>query len=203
MQSRSPIWRTRSIHASSARRKPRRPLPGYALIVFNCDERFAAEKRILSRMQELGCDGMVLVPVGGMEDYDKEMRNPYPPKVLLGRTVAGDELDTVTIDNFAAGRQATNYLLDLGHRHIGAITGRMSISTGRGRLEGMRAAMARAASPRNHGLSAQASFVRSSPTRRRSRCFRAGPTDCALCRERRDGARRDAGTRRPRIEMSG
>jgi LacI family transcriptional regulator len=115
---------------------------GYALIVFNSDERFDAEKRIVSRIQTLGCDGMVLVPVGASEDYGRETLAAHPPKVLLGRSVGGEPVDTVTIDNVAAGRQATDYLLDLGHRRIGSITGRMGISTGRGRLQGMKDAMA-------------------------------------------------------------
>lgn len=115
---------------------------GYALVVFNSDERYDSEKRIVSRIQALGCDGMVLVPVGTTEDYGHEPIAAQPPKVLLGRSVAGDCLDTVTIDNVSAGRQATDYLLDLGHQRIGTVTGRMSISTGRGRLRGMREAMA-------------------------------------------------------------
>ena len=39
--------------------------------------------------------------------------------MLLGRSVDHQDIDTVTIDNVAAGRQATNYLLDLGHTRIG------------------------------------------------------------------------------------
>ena len=45
------------------------------------------------------------------------------PMVLLGRSSMTDSFDTVTIDNLSAGSQATNYLLDLGHRRIGSITG--------------------------------------------------------------------------------
>ena len=32
------------------------------------------------------------------------------PVVLLGRSIDDGQLDTVTIDNLSAGRQATNYL---------------------------------------------------------------------------------------------
>lgn len=115
---------------------------GYALVVFNSDERTEAERRIVSRVQALGCDGLVLVPVGAAGDYSGGDLAARPPKVLLGRALSGEDIDTVTIDNIAAGRRATDYLLDLGHRRIGSITGRLSISTGRGRLEGMREAMA-------------------------------------------------------------
>jgi LacI family transcriptional regulator len=37
---------------------------GYSLVVFNSDEKTEAEKRILSRIRMLSCDGMLLVPVG-------------------------------------------------------------------------------------------------------------------------------------------
>ena len=53
------------------------------------------------------------------------------PTVLFGRTVDDNRFDAVTIDNFAAAQQATNYLIDLGHRRIGAITGPLHVSTGR------------------------------------------------------------------------
>jgi DNA-binding LacI/PurR family transcriptional regulator len=55
--------------------------------------------------------------------------------------VADDRLDTVTIDNFSASYQVTNYLIDLGHTRIGAITGSMHSSTGKACFEGLQAAM--------------------------------------------------------------
>ena len=115
---------------------------GYALIVFNSDERVDAERRILARAQALGCDGTLLIPAGAADDYDAAELAAFPPTVLLGRSLAVAPLDTVTIDNVAAGRQATDYLLDLGHRRIGSIAGRLGTSTGRDRLQGMREAMA-------------------------------------------------------------
>src|SRR6266404_785001 len=64
------------------------------------------------------------------------------PMVLFGRVVEDEHFDTVTIDNVSAARQVTNYLLDLGHRRIGTITGPLHLTTGRGRLDGMLQAMA-------------------------------------------------------------
>jgi LacI family transcriptional regulator len=63
------------------------------------------------------------------------------PTVLFGRVVDDRRADTVTIDNESAGRQATNYLLDLGHRRIGSITGPLHLTTGRGRYDGMMQAL--------------------------------------------------------------
>jgi LacI family transcriptional regulator len=114
---------------------------GYALVVFNSDEKPDAEKRVLGRIRMIGCDGAVLVPVGATEDYRNGQLHGGAPVVLLGRSVEDGSADTVTIDNVSAGRQATGYLLDLGHTRIGSITGPMQITTGRGRYDGMVEAM--------------------------------------------------------------
>jgi LacI family transcriptional regulator len=115
---------------------------GYSLVVFNSDEKPENEKRILARIRMLGCDGAVLVPVGASDQYRHRDFADSMPMVLLGRSVEDGGIDSVTIDNLSAGRQATNYLLDLGHTRIGSITGPLQLSTGRGRYEGMLEAMA-------------------------------------------------------------
>ncbi len=126
---------------------------GYALVVFNSDENRSTEARILKRVQALGCDGLLIVPVGAPSEYAAGELTSAPPKVLLGRAIEGEPVDAVVIDNISAGRQATEYLLDLGHRRIGSITGRMAISTGRGRLDGMIMAMhARGCAPLEHDI---------------------------------------------------
>jgi len=125
---------------------------GFSLVVFNSDEKPEAEKRIRSRVRALSCDGLILVPVSApSRDADSQRI----PTVLFGRTHEGDGLDAVTIDNFAASCQATNYLIDLGHKLIGAITGPRRLSTGLARIEGMQAAMSA------KGMTLEPRFVRS------------------------------------------
>lgn len=125
---------------------------GYSLLVFNSDEKPEAEKRILARIRMLSCDGVVLVPVGAPSQYaPQEPATKAQPMVLLGRVVEDLRSDTVTIDNVAAARQVTSYLLDLGHRRIGTITGPLHLTTGRGRLDGMLQAMqARGCAPQDN-----------------------------------------------------
>ncbi|RUT28256.1 LacI family transcriptional regulator [Arsenicitalea aurantiaca] len=127
---------------------------GYSLVLFNSDEKPELERRILSRIRTLGCDGAVVVPVGAANQY-RQREFADLPTVLLGRALEGDPADTVTVDNLSAGRQAGNFLLDLGHTRIGSITGPMQVSTGKGRLEGLLEAMAA------RGLAPQPGHVRS------------------------------------------
>lgn len=114
---------------------------GYSLVVFNSDEKPELERRVLSRIRMLGCDGTILVPVAASDRYAKKDFEHGPPVVMLGREIDFEGPDTVTIDNATAGREATNYLLDLGHVRIGSVTGPLQVSTGRGRLDGMIEAM--------------------------------------------------------------
>ncbi|RWD74030.1 LacI family DNA-binding transcriptional regulator [Mesorhizobium sp.] len=129
---------------------------GYSLLIFNSDEKPEVERRILARVRTLSCDGVILVPVGDSTEHLQNDPDGKPiPTVLFGRTVAGDRSDTVTIDNISAGRQATEYLLDLGHTRLGTITGPLHVTTGRGRLDGMLAAM------RSRGLTLESRYIRS------------------------------------------
>lgn len=128
---------------------------GYSLVVFNSDEKPDNEKRIIARIRMLSCDGILLVPVGNSQETTRDLNRAAIPTVLFGRSIEGSDLDTVTIDNHAAARQVTNYLLDLGHRSIGSITGPLHLTTGRGRLDGMLDAM------QARGLAPDAAFVRS------------------------------------------
>ena len=127
---------------------------GYSLVVFNSDEKLDNERKIMSRIRMLSCDGVILVPVDGTSKQPQRERDGQDiPTVMFGRTVNSDKTDTVVIDNIAAAQQVTNYLIDLGHRRIGSITGPMHLTTGRGRLDGMVQAMeARGLTPDPHHI---------------------------------------------------
>jgi LacI family transcriptional regulator len=112
---------------------------GYSLVVFNSGEKPDNERRILARIRTLSCDGVLLVPVGA--GWKREAEAAAIPMVLFGRVIEDGRSDSVSIDNVAAASQVTNYLLDLGHRRIGSITGPMHLTTGRGRLDGMMQAL--------------------------------------------------------------
>jgi DNA-binding LacI/PurR family transcriptional regulator len=64
------------------------------------------------------------------------------PVVYGGRPVREREDDHyVDVDNFAGGRNATDYLIDKGYRRIGTITGPLTMPAGVDRLQGYRAAL--------------------------------------------------------------
>src|SRR5690606_16912274 len=62
------------------------------------------------------------------------------PVVLMDREPEGVAIDRVMTDHGQGMRQATEYLIRLGHRRIGLITADRRISPGRARLDGFLAA---------------------------------------------------------------
>jgi LacI family transcriptional regulator len=126
-----------------------------ALVVFNSDETPENERRILGRIAALSCDGTLLVPVDSPAHYARVGLARGRPVVLLGRSVDGLALDTVTLDNRRAAAEVTHYLIGLGHVRIGAILGPDHVSTGRARRLGMAEAL------KSRGLALRPDDVRS------------------------------------------
>ena len=171
---------------------------GYALVVFNSDENPDTENRVLDRIRTLGCDGSITRAGRGRRGLPAgQARAKARPSSCLAAPSTTPSIDTVTIDNRSAGRQATAYLIDLGHTRIGSITGPLQISTGKGRLEGMVEAMAA------RGLSPHPAHIRSGEFREevaysvaRDLLSQPDRPSCALCCKWPHGAWRHARHRR-------
>lgn len=116
---------------------------GYSLMLCNSDERFDLEQQYLRRIRARRCDGLILAPCGEQQAYQTYDATMLPaPTVLIDRVIETWPTDSVSLDNVSAALQATNYILDLGHRRIGAITGPRHVSTGADRHAGFMQAMA-------------------------------------------------------------
>src|SRR6195952_5387244 len=73
---------------------------GYSLVLFNSDEKPETEKRILSRIRMLSCDGIILVPVDITSSQTQRDADGEPiPTIHFGRTTIDEKSDTITIDN--------------------------------------------------------------------------------------------------------
>jgi LacI family transcriptional regulator len=92
---------------------------------------------------------LILTPTGEPQLYRAAGLASFPiPTVLIDRVLDSWPVDSVTLDNVSAGVQATNYILDLGHRRLGTISGPPHVSTGADRLAGfLKALVARGIQP--------------------------------------------------------
>jgi LacI family transcriptional regulator len=109
----------------------------------NSDEKFDRERQHLRRVRAQRCDGLILAPTGDSKSYAAlEFASLKIPTVLIDRAINTWLVDSVSLDNVAAAFEATNYILDLGHRRIATITGPQHVSTGAERLAGFLQALA-------------------------------------------------------------
>ncbi|AYD03646.1 LacI family transcriptional regulator (plasmid) [Neorhizobium sp. NCHU2750] len=128
---------------------------GYSLVVLNSGENPEREKRNVMIARELSCDGMIISPVGRSDPSRWQALEGKIPLVLLAGPSESNVHDTVTLNNVSAGRQVTDYLLDMQHTRIGSVTGTTDVDPGRGRYQGMLDAMSA------RGVDVDTSLVRS------------------------------------------
>ena len=118
---------------------------GYTLLLACHDFDLAAEARMVRTFAERGVDGLVLV--GTLHDASTRRLLPTLgiPWVLTWALERGQRTASVGFDNYAAGSMVAEHLLQLGHRHIGVISGIVKDNDrARDRLKGISAALARA-----------------------------------------------------------
>jgi LacI family transcriptional regulator len=117
---------------------------GYSVFLCNSDEDFAEERTYLDLLLTRRVDGLILVPTGKAADYAGFGAGLRAPVVFIDRAVPGAAVDTVTVHNLRASQTAVEYLLRLGHRRIGIVTGLPHLSTSAERLKGYRRALRKA-----------------------------------------------------------
>ncbi len=129
---------------------------GYTLMLCHTGRDVSKERKYLSLLRTHRVDGIIWSPTGRAEDYPAAQFERFPiPVVFVDRVVSTfQSYDSVLMNNRAAGLQATNYLLDLGHRRIAMITGSDYIEPGRERREGFTEAF------RRRGIPLETSLIR-------------------------------------------
>ena len=110
---------------------------GYAVIICNSDEDEARELELLELLRVQRVAGVILSPSGQGADYRKKLtREIGAPLVTIDRRIEGLDRDFIGLDNRAAGRMITEYVLRFGHRRIAFIGGRAGLSTSDERYQG-------------------------------------------------------------------
>lgn len=114
---------------------------GYTLLLANSDEDPAREARAIEALRTQ-VDGLLVAPAASTgADRTKD---PGKPLVLLDRTVAGMDVDSVTVENAAGAARAVEHLVGLGHRRVGIVTSGAGSSSTAQRIRGYRAALKKA-----------------------------------------------------------
>ncbi len=124
---------------------------GYNLLYGNTDNNLHRDLEYLQTMEDHRVEGIIYVrSAAGEGDSPVESRvakciaESQIPVVAIDRTLPdewGCQVDSVILDHYKGGYMATQYLLQMGHRRIGAYTGPSDLASSQLRLEGYRAAL--------------------------------------------------------------
>lgn len=110
---------------------------GFHVVVCASDENPALEREHLQMLIQQRVDGIIAVPTGrNMELWHKSIRRGTNLVFVDRELDSLSDANTVLVDNIAGARQAVDYLIALGHRRIGIITGGLHTTTGHDRYAG-------------------------------------------------------------------
>ena len=111
----------------------------YSLLITATDFNIDMKIKHIQILKDKGVDGLILVTDHGNEEFFKAMIDFNKPIVMIGSDSTVDTIPVVKIDNYQAACDATNYLIDCGHKEIAMIRGPLSDpQSGKERFEGFK-----------------------------------------------------------------
>ena len=113
----------------------------YNLMLFTTHRRKVKESLFVTTLTQGSSDGLLLVLPRNAVAYLDSLRRRKFPYVLIDHQGIDELGPSVGASNWQGGYDATNYLIELGHRRIGFIMGTPELGCSQRRLEGYKAAM--------------------------------------------------------------
>lgn len=95
---------------------------GSDLIVCSTDRSDEKADRYISLLLRKRVDGLIIASHTGSTDMIRHLLADQVPLVLFSADIRIIESNSVTVDDYKGGYQATEYLLSLGHRRLGIIS---------------------------------------------------------------------------------
>ncbi len=113
----------------------------YDLVLYSTHTQKTRESAYVTQLTRNLADGLLLVLPQQPQIYLKALHQRRFPHVLVDYLSNGAEAPSVAATNFRGAYDAVTYLLHLGHRRIGFITGDLETGCAQQRLEGYKAAL--------------------------------------------------------------
>ena len=91
---------------------------GFDVMIYSTKGNHEKEMRYLELFQERNVAGIIFMAWKLMSETIQVINDLSIPVVMVGRYASGLNVPTVSIDNFQAAYEMTNYLIEKGHRRI-------------------------------------------------------------------------------------
>jgi LacI family transcriptional regulator len=116
----------------------------YQILLADTQENADKELEQVRALVRRQADGLILIPCCDCARTLEDIRKSKIPTVLVDRTPANSEFDTISADNVAAARKGCRHLISLGHRKITLLVSDPKLRNIAERIQGCRQAMAEA-----------------------------------------------------------
>jgi len=128
---------------------------GVNMIIGQSNESYEEEKSIVQTFTSIRVDGFLISPSSETKNFDhlKVLTENNIPLVIFDRDCEELEVDKVFVDEYKGAFQAVEYLIKSGCRRIAHITGPLSLSTARHRLNAYKEALT------SHGLPVKEEYI--------------------------------------------
>lgn len=103
-------------------------LDGYSILLGNTDYHEENEIQLINLFQEKRIDGVIFNGPWRSAPLILRMKNANLPFVITWQKVKDKHVSFVAFDNFWSAYRIVEYLIGLGHRRIGMIAGKFSVS---------------------------------------------------------------------------
>lgn len=114
---------------------------GLNLILCNTDEQNEKLENYIRLLLQRQTDGFLIVPTGYDSNMIESVTSNHVPIVLLDRVLPGSHIPAIISDNKNGAYRLTEHLINLGHRRISILSGKVEQSTSLQRVEGYRQAL--------------------------------------------------------------
>ncbi len=128
------------------------------LILYTTHRTPTKEANYVANLASGMVDGLLLVLPRQPQDLVKTMQQRRFPFVLIDHQGTGQDCPAVGAMNWSGGYNATEYLISLGHKRIGFITGSMDLGCAVDRLAGYRSALKTNHIPEDEALIYEGNF---------------------------------------------
>ena len=115
----------------------------YAVFLFDAEEKAEKELNILDMLFEKRIDGIMIAAPRVSNRKLIEFANRKIPMVLYNRGSKNKDLFSIMINDSSGAFRAVSYLIELGHRRIGFITGPIRSESCHAKYKGYKAALKR------------------------------------------------------------
>jgi DNA-binding LacI/PurR family transcriptional regulator len=111
---------------------------GYNLFICISEHSATEDITAFESLVDHNVDGIIVATRSNAEgdEHLRDIANSHMPLVMIGRDFQYDGVDHVSADNLSGGFEATQHLIDLGHRRIGFIGADIKNRGGLKRLQG-------------------------------------------------------------------